>query len=472
MNDLTTLLPTGIQISYLVAASLFILGLKKLGSPATARNGNVFAASGMLLAVVATLLDQQILNYQWVLIGVAIGSAIGVIIAKTVAMTAMPQMVGFLNGLGGAASALVAMGEFWRLVHSEAPVPFNATLTVILGIFIGGATLSGSLIAVGKLQGVITGKPVTFPLQQLINIAIAGAFVVSSGFLIANTGDQVAFFTMIGLATVFGVLFVLPIGGGDMPVVISLLNSLSGLAASAAGFVVMNNMLIIAGALVGASGLILTEIMCKGMNRSLVSVLFGAFGGGESGGVPGAEGSDLADKVVRSIGSEEAAMMLRYARSVVIVPGYGMAVAQAQQAIQELATLLEQSGVDVRYAIHPVAGRMPGHMNVLLAEANVPYTQLYDMDDINPQFEKTDVALIVGANDVVNPGARHDAGSPIYGMPILEVDKAKQTIVIKRSLGTGFSGIQNELLFQDKTTMLFGSAKEMLGELVSEVKQL
>ncbi|MFP4133227.1 MAG: NAD(P)(+) transhydrogenase (Re/Si-specific) subunit beta [Halothece sp.] len=472
MNDLTTLLPTGIQISYLVAASLFILGLKKLGSPATARNGNFLSATGMLLAVLVTLLDQNILNYQWVLIGIAIGSAIGVIIAKTVAMTAMPQMVGFLNGLGGAASALVAMGEFWRLVQSEAAVPLDATITVILGIFIGGATLSGSLVAVGKLQGVITGKPVTFPLQQPVNIAIAGAFIVSSGFLIANTSDQAAFFTMIGLATVFGVLFVLPIGGGDMPVVISLLNSLSGLAASAAGFVVMNNMLIIAGALVGASGLILTEIMCKGMNRSLISVLFGAFGGGDSGGVPGAEGSDLGDKVVRSIGSEEAAMMLRYARSVVIVPGYGMAVAQAQQAIQELATLLEQNGVEVRYAIHPVAGRMPGHMNVLLAEANVPYTQLYDMDDINPQFEQTDVALVVGANDVVNPGARHDAGSPIYGMPILEVDKAKQTIVIKRSLGTGFSGIQNELFFADKTTMLFGSAKEMLGELVSEVKQL
>ena len=471
MNDLTTLLPTGIQIGYLVAASLFILGLKKLGSPATARNGNFLSATGMLLAVVVTLLDQNILNYQWVLIGIAIGSAIGVIIAKTVAMTAMPQMVGFLNGLGGAASALVAMGEFWRLVHSEGAVPLNATITVILGIFIGGATLSGSLIAVGKLQGVITGKPVTFPLQQPVNIAIAGAFFVSSGFLIANTGDQAAFFTMIGLATVFGVLFVLPIGGGDMPVVISLLNSLSGIAASAAGFVVMNNMLIIAGALVGASGLILTEIMCKGMNRSLISVLFGAFGGGgEATGVAGS--GDSEDKIVRSIGSEEAAMMLRYARSVVIVPGYGMAVAQAQQSIQELATLLEQSGVDVRYAIHPVAGRMPGHMNVLLAEANVPYTQLYDMDDINPQFEQTDVALVVGANDVVNPGARHDAGSPIYGMPILEVDKAKQTIVIKRSLGTGFSGIQNELFFKDKTTMLFGSAKEMLGELVSEVKQL
>jgi len=471
VNDLTALLPTGIQIGYLIAASLFILGLKKLGSPATARNGNVLSASGMLLAVVVTLLDQQILNYQWILMGVAIGSVIGVIIAKTVAMTAMPQMVGFLNGLGGAASALVAMGEFWRLVHGEATVPLDATITVILGIFIGGATLTGSLVAVGKLQGVISGKPVTFPLQQPVNIALIIGFIVSSSFLIASPSSQIPLFVMIGTATVFGILFVLPIGGGDMPVVISLLNSLSGLAASAAGFVVMNNMLIIAGALVGASGLILTEIMCKGMNRSLVSVLFGAFGGGESG-APGASGSDAADKVVRSIGSEEAAMMLRYARSVVIVPGYGMAVAQAQQAIQELVVLLEQGGVDVRYAIHPVAGRMPGHMNVLLAEANVPYTQLYDMDEINPQFEQTDVALVVGANDVVNPGARHDAGSPIYGMPILEVDKAKNTIVIKRSLGTGFSGIQNELFFKDNTTMLFGSAKEMLGELVSEVKQL
>lgn len=472
MNELTTFLPTGIQISYLVAASLFILGLKKLGSPATARNGNILSAAGMLLAVVVTLLDQQILNYQWVLIGVAIGSVIGAIIAKTVAMTAMPQMVGFLNGLGGAASALVAMGEFWRLVHSEAGVPLASTVTVILGIFIGGSTLTGSLVAVGKLQGIVTGKPVTFPLQQPLNIAIAATFLVSSGFLIFNPADQAAFFTMIGLASLFGVLFVLPIGGGDMPVVISLLNSLSGLAASAAGFVVMNNMLIIAGALVGASGLILTEIMCKGMNRSLASVLFGAFGGGDSGGVPGTGGADLGDKVVRSIGSEEAAMMLRYARSVVIVPGYGMAVAQAQQAIQELAILLEQGGVEVKYAIHPVAGRMPGHMNVLLAEANVPYTQLYDMDDINPQFEQTDVALVVGANDVVNPAARHDTGSPIYGMPILEVDKAKQTIIIKRGLGMGFSGIQNELFFQDKTTMLFGSAKDMLTQLVAEVKQL
>lgn len=471
MNDLTTFLPTGIQIAYLVAASLFILGLKKLGSPATARQGNVLSATGMLLAVLATLLDQQILNYQWILIGIAIGSVIGATIAKTVAMTAMPQMVGFLNGLGGAASALVAMGEFWRLVHSETGVPLGAIITVILGIFIGGATLTGSLIAVGKLQGVISGKPVTIPLQQPINIALLVGFIVSSAFLFTNPSNQVAFFAMIGIATVLGTLFVLPIGGGDMPVVISLLNSLSGLAASAAGFVVMNNMLIIAGALVGASGIILTEIMCKGMNRSLPSVLFGAFGGGDSGGVPGAS-DETGDKVVRSLDPEEAAMMLRYARSVVIVPGYGMAVAQAQQAIQELAILLEQNGVEVKYAIHPVAGRMPGHMNVLLAEANVPYTQLYDMDDINPQFEQTDVALVVGANDVVNPAARHDAGSPIYGMPILEVDKAKQTIVVKRSLGTGFSGIENELFFKDKTTMLFGSAKDMLTQLVSEVKQL
>jgi len=471
VNDLTTFLPTGIQIVYLVAASLFILGLKKLGSPATARQGNVFSASGMLLAVLATLLDQQILNYQWILLGIAIGSVIGATIAKTVAMTAMPQMVGFLNGLGGAASALVAMGEFWRLVNSETGVPIDAIITVILGIFIGGATLTGSLVAVGKLQGVISGKPVTIPLQLPINVVLLISFIVSSGFLIASPSNQAAFFAMIGTATILGLLFVLPVGGGDMPVVISLLNSLSGLAASAAGFVVMNNMLIIAGALVGASGIILTQIMCKGMNRSLPSVLFGAFGGGDSGGVAGAS-DETGDKVVRSLDPEEAAMMLRYARSVVIVPGYGMAVAQAQQAIQELAIMLEQNGVEVKYAIHPVAGRMPGHMNVLLAEANVPYTQLYDMDDINPQFEQTDVALIVGANDVVNPAARHDAGSPIYGMPILEVDKAKQTIVIKRSLGTGFSGIQNELFFKDKTTMLFGSAKDMLTQLVSEVKQL
>lgn len=471
MSAVQEFLPTGIQLSYLVAASLFILGLKKLGSPATARNGNILAAVGMLVAIVVTLLDQQVLNYSQILIAIAIGSVIGAVVARSVAMTAMPQMVGILNGLGGAASALVAVGEFWRILSSGGEITAGIMFTMILGVFIGGVTLTGSLVAVGKLQGIISGRPITFPLQQPFNLLLLISFLVSSGFLLVDPGNQPVFLTMIGLASLLGILFVIPIGGGDMPVVISLLNSLSGLAAAAAGFVVLNNMLIIAGALVGASGLILTQIMCKGMNRSLASVLFGAFGGGDSSAGGGAAGVS-GDQNVRTVGAEEAAMMLNYARSVVIVPGYGMAVAQAQHAIKELCDQLETAGVEVKYAIHPVAGRMPGHMNVLLAEANVPYPQLYDMEDVNPQFEQTDVALVIGANDVVNPAARSDSGSPIYGMPILEVDRAKSTIVIKRSMGTGFSGVQNELFFKDKTMMLFGSAKDVVAQLTSEVKQL
>ncbi|NEP01874.1 MAG: NAD(P)(+) transhydrogenase (Re/Si-specific) subunit beta [Symploca sp. SIO2E9] len=468
---MTEFLPTGIQLTYLVASSLFIIGLKKLGSPATARQGNLWAAVGMLLAVVVTLLDQQVLNYQMLLIAIAIGSVIGAIAAQKVAMTAMPQMVGLLNGLGGAASALVAIGEFLRVLNSSGTVGLGATITVILGVLIGGVTLTGSFVAFAKLQGLISGKPLTFPLQQPFNALLLIGFLVCSGYLLVTPENQPIFLAMVAISSVLGVLFVIPIGGGDMPVVISLLNSFSGLAASAAGFVVMNNMLIIAGALVGASGLILTEIMCKGMNRSLPNVLFSAFGGGTSAGAAGAGGAAV-EKVVHRIGAEEGAMMLGYARNVVIVPGYGMAVAQAQHSVRELADQLEGLGVEVKYAIHPVAGRMPGHMNVLLAEANVPYPQLYDMEDINPQMDETDVALVIGANDVVNPAARTDAGSPIYGMPILEVDKAKHTIVIKRGLSTGFAGVDNELFYKDKTMMLFGSAKDIVGQLVSEVKQL
>ena len=462
-------LPTGIQLSYLVAASLFIVGLKKLGSPATARNGNLLASFGMLLAVVATLLDQQVLNYQMILLGLAIGSFVGAIVAYKVQMTEMPQMVGLLNGLGGAASALVAVAEFWRLVESTQAIPLDANISMLLDVFIGGVTFTGSMVAFAKLQGLISGSPITFPLQQPINILLLIGFVVASVYFV-GTPDIPVFLALVTISLLLGVLFVIPIGGGDMPVVISLLNSLSGIAASAAGFVVMNNMLIIAGALVGASGLILTEIMCKAMNRSLFSVLFGAFG--KIGATGGAATSDQTDKTVRSVDPEEAAMMLGYARSVVVVPGYGMAVAQAQHSVRELADQLEKLGVDVKYAIHPVAGRMPGHMNVLLAEANVPYTQLYDMDDINEQFDQTDVALVIGANDVVNPSARHDSSSPIYGMPILEVDRAKQTIVIKRGMSTGFAGVDNELFYKEKTTMLFGSAKDAVAKLVSEVKQL
>ncbi|WP_414541267.1 NAD(P)(+) transhydrogenase (Re/Si-specific) subunit beta [Nostoc sp. CCY0012] len=464
-------LPTGIQLTYLVAASLFILGLKKLGSPATARNGNVIAAVGMLLAIVATLLDQQVLNYQMILIGLAIGAGIGAIAAYKVQMTEMPQMVGLLNGLGGAASALIAVAEFWRLIGSSQPIPLDVNISILLDVLIGGVTLTGSFIAFAKLQGLISGSPIKLPFQQPFNLLLLAAYIVGSVYLIITPDSLPIFFGVVGVSLVLGIMFVLPIGGGDMPVVISLLNSLSGIAAAAAGFVVMNNMLIIAGALVGASGLILTQIMCKAMNRSLFSVLFGAFGGAVAGGATGATGA-TGDQTVRSIDAEEGAMMLGYARNVVIVPGYGMAVAQAQHSVRELADQLERMGVDVKYAIHPVAGRMPGHMNVLLAEANVAYTQLYDMDDINPQLEAADVALVIGANDVVNPAARSDVNSPIYGMPILEVDRAKQTIVIKRGMSTGFAGVDNELFYKDKTTMLFGGAKDMVSKLVSEVKQL
>ncbi len=467
---MTDFLPTGIELSYLIAASLFILGLKKLGSPATARQGNVIAAVGMLLAIVATLLDREVLNYQMILLGLVIGSVIGVISAYKVQMTEMPQMVGLLNGFGGAASALVSIGEFWRLLVSGEPISLAAIITIVLGVLIGGVTLTGSFLAFAKLQGLLPGAPVTFPLQQPVNALLVIGFLVGSGYLIISPDNLSVFLGLVAISLILGVLFVLPIGGGDMPVVISLLNSYSGLAASAAGFVVMNNMLIIAGALVGASGIILTQIMCKAMNRSLTNVLFSAFG--SSGSAAVASGSSNTDKTVKSVDPEEAAMMLGYARNVVVVPGYGMAVAQAQHTVRELADQLDRLGVEVKYAIHPVAGRMPGHMNVLLAEANVPYPQLYDMEDINPQFDETDVALVIGANDVVNPAARTDAGSPIYGMPILEVDKAKHAIVIKRSMNTGFAGVDNDLFYKDKTMMLFGSAKDVVAQLVSEVKQL
>ncbi|MBD2481374.1 NAD(P)(+) transhydrogenase (Re/Si-specific) subunit beta [Planktothrix sp. FACHB-1365] len=462
---------TGIQLSYLVAVTLFFFGLKKLGSPATARSGNLWAAIGMLIAVVATMLDRQILNYQMIALALIIGSVIGAVIAYKVQMTEMPQMVGLLNGLGGAASSMVAVGEFWRyLAASESP-PLGTTITAILGVLIGGVTFTGSMIAFAKLQGIMSGSPILFPLQQQFNILLFVAFGLGSVYICLTPFNVAVFLGLVFISLILGVLFVIPIGGGDMPVVISLLNSFSGLAASAAGFVVMNNLLIIAGALVGASGIILTVIMCKAMNRSLTNVLFAGFGTGE-GGSGAASGGTATDQTVRSIDPEEGAMMLGYARSVVIVPGYGMAVAQAQHSVKELVDQLENNGVDVKYAIHPVAGRMPGHMNVLLAEANVPYPQLYDMDDINPQFDQTDVALVIGANDVVNPAAREDKNSPIYGMPILDVDKAKHTIVIKRSMNTGFAGVENDLFYKDKTMMLFGSAKDVVAKLVSEVKQL
>jgi len=462
----------GIQIGYLIAACLFFVGIKRLGSPATARNGNFVAAVGMLLAIVATMLDRQVLNYEVILGCIAIGSVIGAIIAQRVEMTAMPQMVGLLNGLGGAASALVAIGELWRYFEVAQTPDTGGIISILLGVLIGGVTFTGSVIAFAKLQGLVSGAPVTFPLQQAFNAALLVSFIIGSGFFLSSGITQSMFLGLILISLVLGVMFVLPIGGGDMPVVISLLNSFSGLAASAAGFVVSNSMLIIAGALVGASGIILTVIMCKGMNRSLTNVLFAAFGSGETAVSNGTSSGAAIQRSVKTVNPEEGAMMLGYARSVVIIPGYGMAVAQAQHTVRELADQLERLNVEVRYAIHPVAGRMPGHMNVLLAEANVPYDRLCDMDDINPQFEQTDVALVIGANDVVNPAARTQTDSPIYGMPILEADRAKHTIVIKRSLNSGFAGVDNELFYHDKTMMMFGSAKEVLGQLVAEVKEL
>ena len=468
MNNALT---TGIELSYLLAAILFIIGLKQLSSPATARQGNFLAAIGMLIAIIATLINQEILSYGLIAVALVIGSIIGLVSAQKVPMTAMPQMVGIFNGLGGAASALIAIGEYWRLLQSGENIAFDSILIAILGVLIGGVTFTGSVLAFAKLQELITGAPVTFPFQQPFNILLLLTFLGGSVYLFFDPTSIDVFLTLVGLSLIFGALFVLPIGGGDMPVVISLLNSFSGIAASVVGFILMNSMLIIAGALVGASGIILTQIMCKAMNRSLASVLFGAFGTGASAGGKASATSSL-DKSVHAIDSEEGAMMLGYARSVVIVPGYGMAVAQAQHAVRELAEQLEKNGVEVKYAIHPVAGRMPGHMNVLLAEANVPYPQLYDMDDINPEFERVDVALIIGANDVVNPAARHDKASPIYGMPILDVDKAQHTIVIKRSMRSGFAGVENELFYNPKTFMLFGSAQDVVAQLVSQVKDL
>jgi NAD(P) transhydrogenase subunit beta len=468
--NLSEFLPTGIELSYLLAAGLFIVGLKKLGSPASARQGNLIAAIGMLVAVVATLLNQGVLNYEMILIAIALGSAIGAVMAQRVEMTAMPQMVGLLNGFGGAASALVAVGEYWRYMQQVDVIPFSETVTIVLSVLIGGITFTGSLLAFIKLQGLITGQPITFGLQQPFNISLLITFIAGSGLLIADPHNSEIFLGLIGISLVLGVLFVLPIGGADTPVVISLLNSFSGLAASAAGFVLSNNMLIISGALVGSSGIILTQIMCKAMNRSITNVLFSAFGSAKTFADAAAEGAQ--DRTLHTIDTEEGAMMLGYARSVVIVPGYGMAVAQAQHAVRELADQLERLGVDVKYAIHPVAGRMPGHMNVLLAEANVPYPQLYDMEDINPEFDRVDVALVIGANDVVNPAARTNQSSPIYGMPILEVDKAQHTIVVKRGMNAGFSGVENELFYKDKTMMLFGGAKDVVAHLVTAVKEL
>jgi NAD(P) transhydrogenase subunit beta len=457
-----------VKLLYLVAASLFIFGLKGLSSPATARGGNRLAAVGMLIAIVATLIFGQILSFTGIIVAAIVGSLIGLVFAKTVKMTGMPQMVALLNGFGGGASALVASAEFLRYGATGADLPINTAISIQLGVLIGAVTFSGSLIAFGKLQELVTGRAVTYPLQKTFNAIMFLGTLFLMVLLVVSPGQMTAFYVLVAVALLLGVLSVIPIGGADMPVVISLLNSYSGLAAAMTGFVINNHGLIIAGALVGASGLILTNIMCKAMNRSLFNVLFGAFGATQQ---VITAGSGDGDRTVRQVTAEDAATMLAYARSVIVVPGYGLAVAQAQHDVREMADLIEARGGTVKYAIHPVAGRMPGHMNVLLAEANVPYDQLKAMDDINPEFDRCDVALVIGANDVVNPDARSNQASPLYGMPILDVDKADHVIVMKRSLNPGFAGVDNPLFYLENTSMFFGSAKDSAVKLVAGIKE-
>ena len=453
--------------AYIVAAVLFIVGLKQLGSPATARNGNRLSALAMLVAVVATIVGNDIASWEWILGGVIVGSGIGAISARRVQMTSMPQLVAVFNGFGGAASAVVAAAELIRLIDANEDIAENVSITIMASVIVGGVTLTGSFIAYGKLQGLVPTRPLLLPIRNVINVGLLITMIASTVWLVADPSIT-PFLIAAGTALALGILVVTPIGGADMPVVIALLNSYSGIAGAATGFVLGNNILIIAGSLVGASGLILTRIMTKAMNRSLANVMLGGFGVEDGAGASG--GDD--DRPVRSIQADDAATILGYAQSVIFVPGYGLAVAQAQHQVRELADLLKDRGIRVSYAIHPVAGRMPGHMNVLLAEANVPYDELRDLDQINSEFQRTDVAVVIGANDVTNPSARTDKSSPIYGMPILNVDQAQSVIVMKRSMSSGFAGVQNELFFLDRTMMLFGDAKDSVEKITSEVKDL
>jgi H+-translocating NAD(P) transhydrogenase subunit beta len=469
-----------VRIAWLAGAVAFVLGLVRMNSPATARNGNLLSAGGMTLAIAATailILGRQLLAPEsfgirassWALIigGIIIGGGLGLYTARVVKMTAMPQLVSLFNAVGGGAAAPIAIDDYLGLLGGG-HVRLDEHVFIVLDVIIGSITFTGSLIASGKLQGLIPGKPILIPGGRLVTLALAAVTVVASAILFITGTPSLALLVLIlAAALVFGVTMTLPIGGADMPVVISLLNSFTGTAVAMAGFVIDNPVLIIAGALVGASGAILTKLMADAMNRSVLNIMLGGFGGGdEAVAAGGAEGGS-----VRSISADDAAIQLAYAQHVIVVPGYGLAVAQAQHAVRELADLLEERGVDVKYAIHPVAGRMPGHMNVLLAEANVPYPQLKEMDDINPEFERADVALVIGANDVTNPAARRP-GSPVSGMPILDVDKAKSIVVIKRSMGRGYAGIDNELYTNDKTGMLFADAKEGLAALTAAVKAL
>lgn len=466
-------------IIYLIASILFIFGIKQLSSVKTARQGNLISAIGMLIAIVATLFDQKIVNYELIIIGLIIGSIVGAIFALKVEMTAMPQMVALFNGFGGGASLLVASADYYK----EAPSEVYIAVSIFLSVLVGGVTFTGSLVAFGKLQGIVTEKAVVYKFQHPINLlllilTIFGGIILSmdqsnasqimSSIGLGNLVGENLLILILILSLIIGVLIVIPIGGADMPVVISLLNSYSGIAAAMTGFVLGNAILIITGSLVGASGIILTNIMCKSMNRSLINVMLGGFGSTTSGKAQ----AGAKEIVIKEVGSEELAMMLDGASNVIIVPGYGMAVAQAQHVVKELMDELEKRSVNVRFAIHPVAGRMPGHMNVLLAEAAVPYDKLYEMDQINDEFANCDVAIVIGANDVVNPAARNNPNSPIYGMPILNVDKAKTVVVIKRSLNPGYAGIENELFGYPNCLMYFGDAKQAISKLIQELKEL
>ena len=455
---------TLVDLGYIVASILFILGIKMLGKPERARMGNLVSALGMLIAITAVLFE-CCLSFEWVIAGLIIGSSIGAVAARMVKMTAMPQMVAILNGFGGIASLLVG----WENFHSHPDSNLFVRVAVMLAVLIGGVAFSGSLVAYGKLAGRISGRPVLFKGQQWINAGIFAVILICGAFLAYHpTGifAYIVFLFILCLSLALGVFGVIPIGGAGMPGVIALLNSYSGLAACAAGFIILNNVLIVAGSLVGASGLILTGIMCKAMNRSLGNVLFGGLQAGASNkAVAEVQGEP------KPITPEDAYYILEAARSVVIVPGYGMAVAQAQHAVRELGEILENNGAEVRYAIHPVAGRMPGHMNVLLAEANVPYEQLAEMDDVNPIMETVDVCIVIGANDVVNPAAREIESSPIYGMPVINADMAKTVMVLKRSMGAGFAGVNNPLFIKENSRMLFGDAKATVQQLVAQFKE-
>jgi NAD(P) transhydrogenase subunit beta len=455
------------NLLYLVTIVTFILALRFLSHPAHARRGNQIGAAGMLVAIAVTFARSGLTSYWVIALGMLIGGGFGAFAARRVKMTAMPQMVALFNGVGGGAAALVSLAELHRILPEPGAPKVDIGVAIVLSALIGSISFAGSMIAFAKLQELIGGRPITYAGQQFVNAALFLGCAAAGIALVAGVQDEWLLWALVGGAAVFGVLFVLPIGGADMPVVISLLNAFTGLAAAATGFELESNVLIVSGMLVGASGTLLTLMMGRAMNRSITNVLFGAFGKvtAEAAAVAAGDGGN-----VRSATAEDVAVMLAYAHKVVFVPGYGLAVAQAQHDVRQLADLLESKGVEVSYAIHPVAGRMPGHMNVLLAEANVPYTQLKEMDEANPEFSRTDVAVVVGANDVVNPDARANKGSPIYGMPILNVDNAQAVVVLKRSMNPGFAGIENPLFYNPKTVMLFGDAKESIVKLIQAVK--